>query len=152
MAQAYSNNTAGIQQAYAVDCFTHEWPPHSLDFNPTETLWGRSLSCRQFRVLARMQWNSRQKYMFWHCISVFKCCHFSQQKGIWGKINDKRLLEKEHAAASLLIRGRDAGCNVCMFECSAVCWLTVQIRPPYQGSGYLSHSLFMASSCNMSKS
>lgn len=79
----FQNNSARIQQAYAVDCFTRGWSPHSLDFNPTETLWERSLSCRQFRMLARIQWNSRQKYMFWHCISVFKYCRFSQQKGTW---------------------------------------------------------------------
>lgn len=75
---------------------------------------------------------------------------FSQQKGclrIDEEAEDKRLFEKEHAAASPLIRGSDAGCNVCAFECSGVCWLTGQIRPSYRGSGYLSHSQLMASSC-----
>lgn len=121
-AQAYSNR---------VDCFTRGRPPHRLDFNPTEALWERSLSCRQVRVLARMQWNSRQKYMFSHCIRVFKRCHFSS------------------TSTSLLILGSDAGCNVCTFECSGVCGLTVQIRLSYRGWGYLSHSHLMASSCNM---
>lgn len=56
--------------------------------------------------------------------------------------------EEERAAASPIL-GSGAGCNVCMFKCSGVCWLTVQIRPSYRGSGYLPHSHLMVSSWNM---
>lgn len=76
----FQHNSAGIQQAYMVDCFPCGWPPHSLDFNPTETLWERTLSRHLFRMLAILQWNSRQKCMFWHCIRLLKRCHFAQQK------------------------------------------------------------------------
>lgn len=78
---SFQHNSAGIQQAYMADCFTRGWPPHSLDLNPTETLWERTLSHHLFRMLAIMQWNSRQKCIFWHCIRSFKCCHFTQ--GRW---------------------------------------------------------------------
>lgn len=100
--------------------------------------------------------------MFWHCIRVFKRCHFFKQKGSRGPMRRLRLNgclnrnRKSHtaaaAAASLLILGSDAACNVCTFECSGVCWLTVPIKPSYRGCGYLSHSHLMASSCNMCQS
>lgn len=148
----FQHNSAGIQQAYMVDCFPCGWPPHSLDFNPTETLWERTLSHHLFRMLAIMLWSSRQKCMFWHCIRLLKRCHFARQKNVF-KVNGRAgwgwwLREKEHAAAPPIL-GSDAGGNVCLFECSGVCWLTVQIRWPYKATGYLSHSYLMVSSCNM---